>query len=105
MEASLPPVRSFLPASSEKECRMARIAALRVRRARTREARADKTAPAAVLIIDGDGPLGEVLADLLQECGYPVRTAISGREATLTLSNGTEQPGLILLNNQAPALD
>ncbi len=58
----------------------------------------------AILIVDDDPGVLEVLETLLSEEGYPVATAWNGREALSYLARG-EAPSLILLDIMMPVMD
>lgn len=59
---------------------------------------------AAVLIVDDDPDVREVLAILLSDEGYRVATACNGREALSYLAH-EEAPALILLDIMMPVMD
>lgn len=58
-----------------------------------------------VLIVDDDDALREILAELIAEAGYPVRTAPNGAVALDVLSEIREAPVLMLLDRMMPVLD
>ncbi len=64
---------------------------------------AAETARRPVLVVDDDRDIRETLSDILEQEGYPVRTAANGREALASLRAG-ERPGLILLDLSMPIM-
>ena len=56
-----------------------------------------------ILVVDDERNIREVVAAVLQDEGYDVRTAINGRRAIELLREG--RPALILLDVQMPELD
>jgi len=60
-------------------------------------------ASGAILIVDDDPTILEVVADLLDLEGYPVATASNGAEALRALGRGV--PRLVLLDMRMPVLD
>ena len=60
----------------------------------------------AILVIDDDAGIREVLSDVLADEGYTVATAANGREALGYLKqHGNSPPGLILLDLMMPVMD
>jgi CheY-like chemotaxis protein len=57
-----------------------------------------------VMLVDDDEDIRTVLSEALQDAGYDVRCAASGREA-LTQLRGGYRPGLILLDLMMPVMD
>ncbi len=56
-----------------------------------------------VLVVDDDRDIRDTISDILEQEGYPVRTAANGREALASLRAG-EPPGLILLDLSMPVM-
>jgi CheY-like chemotaxis protein len=56
-----------------------------------------------ILIIEDDAAISTMLADLLSDVGYGVRTAANGREGIAALAEGL--PALILCDVMMPILD
>jgi CheY-like chemotaxis protein len=59
---------------------------------------------AHILLVDDDADLRQCLVDVLEDAGYLVKTASSGREALRLLAGG-DLPGLILLDLMMPDLN
>ncbi|HVT09427.1 MAG TPA: response regulator [Polyangia bacterium] len=57
-----------------------------------------------ILLVDDDADLRQCLVDVLEDAGYLVQTASSGREA-LRLLDGGDLPRLILLDLMMPDLN
>jgi CheY-like chemotaxis protein len=57
-----------------------------------------------ILLVDDDADLRQCLVDVLEDAGYQVKTASSGREA-LRLLDGADLPRLILLDLMMPDLN
>ena len=57
-----------------------------------------------VMLVDDDEDIRTVLSEALQDAGYDVTCAASGREA-LTQLRGGYRPGLILLDLMMPVMD
>lgn len=57
-----------------------------------------------VLVVDDDASIREVLAEILEQEGIPVRTCASGIEALAAIQAGL-RPRLILLDLRMPELD
>ncbi|HVY39184.1 MAG TPA: response regulator [Polyangia bacterium] len=57
-----------------------------------------------ILLVDDDADLRQCLVDVLEDAGYLVQTASSGREA-LRLLDGADLPQLILLDLMMPDLN
>ena len=57
-----------------------------------------------ILLVDDDPELRQSMVDLLEDEGYPTRSASSGREA-LALLGGPDLPSLILLDLMMPDLN
>jgi len=60
-------------------------------------------APCAVLVVDDDDHIREVIAEMLSAEGFVVRTAANGREALALLQQW--HPDLILLDLDMPEMD
>jgi len=60
-------------------------------------------APCAVLVVDDDDHIREVIAEMLSGEGFVVRTAANGREALALLQQW--HPDLILLDLDMPEMD
>lgn len=60
-------------------------------------------APCAVLVVDDDEHIREVMAEMLSAEGFVVRTAANGREALALLQQW--HPDLILLDLDMPEMD
>jgi CheY-like chemotaxis protein len=56
-----------------------------------------------VLIVEDDDDLRDALADIVEDAGYPVRTAADGREAVA--SARLHPPAVVLLDLQMPVMD
>jgi CheY-like chemotaxis protein len=59
--------------------------------------------PNAVLVVDDSGDVREVLADVLQDAGFVVRTAANGLEALIAAYE--MRPGVIVMDVSMPVLD
>jgi CheY-like chemotaxis protein len=57
-----------------------------------------------LLVVDDDPAIRETLADLLQDEGYVVMTAINGKEALTRLRAGSARPCVILLDLMMPVM-
>ena len=57
----------------------------------------------AVLVVDDDDAVRELVATILEEEGYAVRTAASGREALSVARQ--ERPAVVLMDVAMPELD
>jgi CheY-like chemotaxis protein len=57
-----------------------------------------------VMLVDDDEDIRTVLSEALQDAGFEVSCAASGREALDQLRNG-KHPGLILLDLMMPVMD
>jgi CheY-like chemotaxis protein len=62
-------------------------------------------APPIVLVVDDDAELREVLRDVLEEAGYGVEDAASGRAALEHLRSSRPPPTVILLDQAMPDMD
>src|SRR4051794_8391277 len=60
--------------------------------------------PSCVLIVEDDGDLREMMAQLLTLEGYPAEAVANGKEALEYLKNA-RQPRLILLDLMMPVMD
>jgi CheY-like chemotaxis protein len=56
-----------------------------------------------VLVVDDDEELRTLLELVLMEAGYPVETAVDGRDALRRV--GERMPGVILLDMRMPGMD
>jgi two-component system cell cycle response regulator DivK len=61
-------------------------------------------APRTVVVVDDDVEIRETLEVMLNEEGYPVRTAINGVDA-LNILEVLDRPGVILLDLTMPVMD
>jgi CheY-like chemotaxis protein len=57
-----------------------------------------------VLVVDDDAAIRDVLAEVLQDEGYVVRSAANGREALAVLRQGPGVPAIILLDLMMPVM-
>lgn len=60
---------------------------------------------APVLIVEDDVDVREILADLLESEGIPVRLAVNGQEGLASLRSALPLPGVILLDVMMPVMD
>jgi two-component system, cell cycle response regulator DivK len=63
----------------------------------------DAPCPEAVLVVDDYGDLPDVVADVLQNAGFVVRTAVNGLEALIAAYE--MRPGVIVMDVSMPVLD
>ena len=59
----------------------------------------------AILIVDDDEDIRELLAELLRDEGYRVQTAKNGHDALTSLRTGTDPPCLIILDLMMPVMN
>lgn len=59
----------------------------------------------AILVVDDDDDIREALAELLEDRGYAVTTAVDGEHALRLLRGGGVLPSLVLLDLMMPVLD
>ena len=57
----------------------------------------------AILVVEDDAALRDLLATILEDAGYQVRSTANGRDALDALAD--ERPELIVLDMQMPVLD
>jgi two-component system, cell cycle response regulator DivK len=63
----------------------------------------DAPCPEAVLVVDDYGDLRDVVADVLQNAGFVVRTAVNGLDALIAAYE--MRPGVIVMDVSMPVLD
>jgi len=59
----------------------------------------------AVLVVDDDVDIREILAEVLDDVGFDVTTAANGREALAVVRDTTVRPSVILLDLMMPIMD
>jgi CheY-like chemotaxis protein len=59
----------------------------------------------AVLIVDDDPDIREILAETLEDIGFPVITAANGLDALTVVRGMPDRPSVILLDLMMPIMD
>ncbi len=59
---------------------------------------------ASILIVEDESPIRELLAEVLEDEGYPVSSATNGQEALTLLRRSSTLPKLILLDLNMPVM-
>ncbi len=59
----------------------------------------------SILLVEDEGELRDIVGDLLEESGYDVIPANSGKQALDYLTTATEPPALILLDLMMPLVN
>lgn len=60
---------------------------------------------AAILVVDDDLDIRELVAELLEELGFSVESAANGEEALVRLSTSVRNVGLIFLDLMMPVMN